>query len=614
MCGIVGALAFGKSKKEPEEKARQEAMLFIATQLLQMTVERGKDATGVSVLFNDGNYAGLKMGIPSPEFIARYGTTEEDYEGLLKLIRDYAKPMRMFLGHCRKATVGNSYDNKNNQPVQVGDIVLIHNGTLDNHNIIFEKLACERTGDVDSEAIARLMHHYSNNGQEPFTMDMLDEVTKRIDGSYSVLGFSGNNPYQMFQMRDLRPAEMILIRPLKAVFVASEKKFIENTLYEYNKFAKLFAQGLKLPYLRKEHVDFETLPDDSHALWDLTVEIADDTNLKDLFTTRKNVITGQKLWKAPTKTTTYVGGGGTHYGAGGTGYQGGAGSDGWTGASSQKPAAESVAPKSNKAAMDDDDDSEDTAYVWNDKLNAYAKETGGSSERQDLNVEISSDSGKIDTSGLEVETPEEAENLVNDPAKVVEHVASDKQTVKHAEAMESGGPIDPNTGVVVEVDLSVDAQAIKKAEEFVGNGLTKFEKDDEVLEVLEVKHADSLKNLPLFALSNRIMTFLAKKFFYEGYKARKKEETIVEKGAVVEKKIRVLKILTKILAKTLDASQKPKKIEKRMAAVLKEMPRIVNTLGPEDVSAVLTRGDTKTSTTLSTLNGQLKEISAEKKE
>ena len=124
MCGIVGALAFGKLEKK-EEALRREAIIYACTQLLQMTVERGKDATGVSMLFRDGNYTGLKMGIPSPDFIARYGETENDFEGLLKIAREYPKPLSVFLGHCRKATVGNTYENVNNQPVKVGDIVLI---------------------------------------------------------------------------------------------------------------------------------------------------------------------------------------------------------------------------------------------------------------------------------------------------------------------------------------------------------------------------------------------------------------------------------------------------------------------------------------------------------
>ena len=82
MCGIVGAFAFEKFESKTDERIRRESSIFITTQLLQKTVERGKDATGVSLLWSDGNYTGLKMGIPSPDFIARYGETEKNYEGI----------------------------------------------------------------------------------------------------------------------------------------------------------------------------------------------------------------------------------------------------------------------------------------------------------------------------------------------------------------------------------------------------------------------------------------------------------------------------------------------------------------------------------------------------
>jgi hypothetical protein len=617
MCGIVGALAFGKFEKKQDEIARREAIIFITTQLLQVTVDRGKDATGTSVLFSDGNFAGLKMGIPSPEFIARYGETEKDYEGLLKLMREYKAPIRTFLGHCRKATVGNTYDNKNNQPVQVGDIVLIHNGTIDNHHIICNNLGCDRTGDVDSEAIAQLLYHYSQNGTIPFTMKMLEETTKRLDGSYSVLGFNGNNPYQVFQFRDGRPAEMCLIRPLKTVFIASEKKFIENTLFEYNKMAKLFSPNIKLPYLRKENVEFDFMADDTFGLWDLTKDIDDNTLIRSLYETDKSVLLANKLWKVPTKGTTTVYGNTAAHNYN-TSAMGGLPGAGWAGASSDRCASSAKDSTANVSASKDDDDT-DSAYIWNEKLDAYVKETSiGASA--DLNVQINAESGKMEdvsklvdeviadaalnqsgndkNGGLTEVPPNQSENLVSDPAKVNEV------------APPPAKPIEKST--IVEVDLKIDPEALKKAKEYVERGLIKFETNTEVMDVLEVKHEDSLKNLPLFALTNRIIKYFAAKFFYAGYKARKEEEnTGDDKQKSAEKKIRVLKITAKILGKALDTF-KPKEVDKSIDEQIKDMPKIVNTLQIEDITSVLTGGDTKTSPTLKSLAGKLKEATDKK--
>ena len=151
MCGIIGAMSFGEVEDAKMERLRQESMIFLATELLQLTQSRGKDATGVTTLFSDGNFTGFKMGIPSPDFIARFGETDTDYDGFLKVWRENwqkrKKAAKTFIGHCRKTSIGEADDNNNNHPIKVGDIVGIHNGTLTNYEKIFKKLRCPRDGE-----------------------------------------------------------------------------------------------------------------------------------------------------------------------------------------------------------------------------------------------------------------------------------------------------------------------------------------------------------------------------------------------------------------------------------------------------------------------------------
>lgn len=611
MCGIVGALAFGKTTKA-EEAMRREAIIFICTELLQMTVERGKDATGVSMLFGDGNFTGLKMGIPSPDFIARYGETEKDFEGILKIAREYAKPLSVFLGHCRKATVGNTYENQNNQPVQVGETVLIHNGTIDNHNIIFDHLKCDRTGDVDSESIARLLYHYSNMGQEPYTIEMLDEVTKRLDGSFSVLGFNGNNPYQVVQFRDARPAEIVLVRPLKTVFIASEKKFLENVLFAYNKMARLFIPGMKFPHLVKENVEFDLLPDESMCIWDLTKEIGAETKIKDLNDWKKIVPVAQKIWKAPTKSYNT----GTHYNNGGFyGGVGGTKSNGWEGSHSgasspnaQNTGTKYTAPAVNKtsAVGEDNDDADGTAFIWNAKLGKYSKETALVDVIANGAVEVNADTGKItsDTKAEEQDNPlpevdeKIAEGLICSPAKVTEH---SPPTENRAVSTSPAPAAETKT-----VNMSVDTEATVKAREYIEKGLEKFENDEEVLDALDVEHAESLKSLPLFALANRIAKALAGRYFHDGYKARKEESGVKE---VATGKIKTLKTITRLLGKALDGF-KENKVNKGLTKAIEEMPRAVKAIAPEDLT-ILTESDLKASPTIGALKGKIASLKKE---
>jgi amidophosphoribosyltransferase len=299
MCGLVAALAYGGFMEKRLEKIRQESMIFLTTELLTLTQNRGKDATGVATLFEDGDYMGLKMGVSAQEFIARFGNTEEDYEGYLQIWRKKVRPAKISIGHCRKPSAGigsGTENNNNNHPIKIGDVIGVHNGTLTNQDKIFANLGCKRDGGVDSEAIFRLLHHYTDNGNEPFTTQALQETCKRISGSYAVMAFSGNNPFQMAAFRDGRPLEIALIRPLKMVLLASEKDFLRMAVFRYNKMAKLYQTGLlKFLSLSKDDVDFESLSDDSLFLFDVRKEITAATKVDDLFITEKVPTTG-KIW------------------------------------------------------------------------------------------------------------------------------------------------------------------------------------------------------------------------------------------------------------------------------------------------------------------------------
>jgi len=554
MCGIVGALTFDAFEKKTEEKVRTEASIFITTQLLQATVERGKDATGISLLWADGNYTGLKMGIPAPEFIARFGDTENDFEGFLKLWRNYPKLMKVFIGHCRKSSIGNSYDNKNNHPIQIGDIIMLHNGTLTNHETIFDKLNCDRLGDVDSEAIGRLLHHYTSGGVEPFTLDMLVETTRRLHGTYSVLAMSGNNPYQVAQFRDGRPAEMVLVKPLKMVFIASEKKFLENVLFEYNKMSKLFAIATKFPYLKQSDVEFKILPDDTAALWDLTIPVTTETKIEDLYDSEKTPLRVDKLWSNIT-TTTY--------------------NKSNVNTPANKTTSTEVNAKGKKNGSGDNAEVDADGLVWSKALNKYKGQDGIKTTKEYGAVIIDVEKGSVTAAGKELNVvnlkavdKDVVENLITGAAEIKE--LSLKRTDDAAKSLategkknsgESGDNVEDKTaGTTIEVDMTSDPEALKKAEEIVENGLTKYETDDEVAADVEASDTSILRPLPIYALANRIKKFIFKQGWYTGYVARKAEEKQPDTVGVLtdqkkenaEKKIRIMKAVIKIMASALE--------------------------------------------------------------
>lgn len=291
MCGIVGIFRLGeKIEKEP---MLEETMLFLFTELMAQTEIRGKDATGVSALFDDGSYLIQKAGKKASDFLTTSGKTEKDYRGFLQMCKGYDSPMRNLVGHCRKSSVGNTWDNENNHPVRAGEIIGVHNGTLKNHEIIFNKLKCKREGVVDSEAIFRLVQHYTNDCKEPFTTDTLAEVIKRLDGTYSCISYNANNPFQVALMRKGRPMELALLTQLKLLLVFSEYAFLTKAIAAYNRFAQLYPEDMSL--ISTIGYTTSALLDNSVAVVDLTKEA---TTIPDLLT-KKDTMSLKRVWGKP---------------------------------------------------------------------------------------------------------------------------------------------------------------------------------------------------------------------------------------------------------------------------------------------------------------------------
>lgn len=579
MCGIVGAFAFGNTTAK-EEKMRQEAMIYITTQLLQATVERGKDATGMTLIHSDGNYTGLKMGIQAPEFIVSEGGNEGDFEGQLKIWREYKSPVRIFMGHCRKASVGNSYDNKNNQPIKVEDILCIHNGTLDNHNKIFENLGCAREGDVDSEGIGRLLHFYTQNGTIPFNKDMIFEIMRRLEGTFSVIAASGNNPYQAAQFRVTRPAEWALVKPLRTVFVASEKKFFENVFFEYNKFAKLFAQMMKLPTLGSKDVEFKIMEEDSMAIWNLAAEITPETKLADLVQTFKGPAWGDRIWKA-NSATTY--GNTTSKKA-----EVNAHSPTVPGAQTGTQRATEQTGTGTKGS-----DPNTTGLVWSKTLNKFKTQDGITTSKSMGHVEIDPETGVVSelkksqknftaeknqsvVGGFKPTNQEKVEELVASqvpiekiPLSVTKSVVTEPSEKK---AIDRGTGISgtskclsnvlPKQIQLTDVDMTTNPEAIAAAETYVEGNMLRYEKDAEVLIDIDAADEDSLRQLPLFSLANRIKKAFFKKAFIAGYIYASKTKGHSElaeqlrrrrddKISNAESKIRTLKLALRVVSAML---------------------------------------------------------------
>jgi len=556
MCGIIGAMTFG-GDLPVSEKVRREATIFIITELLQLTQTRGKDATGISTLFEDGSYIGLKMGIPSIEFISDFGGKETNYDGFLKLWREEEQAFKIFLGHCRKSSVGNSWDNVNNHPIKVGDIVGVHNGTLTNYEKIFKNLACKRDGEVDSEAIFRLMHHFSDGGKNPFTEEMIYQVATRLQGSYAVLTYNGNNPYQMASFRDGKPIEMALIKPLNMVFIASEQKFLKQAVFRLNKQIHIYNTFPEELHLSESNVEYKMMIDDTMSIFDLTKEVTDETKIVDLYHSKK-VERTDKIWKKETTTT-----GTTNTANTGrkTTPPASSANKGTTNAWNEKNKTKS-GTEVNASSSSTDKDKKVIGSVWNKSMRSFSPVEADIEKAKkikciDIDVEAEdktadekaadkatkgvkkivgvNDSGDL----FELREANSAEKLVGvSTADVKERRSETSVDVnKPKNALNNVADKVAKEKAMV-VDLTVDPKALELAEKNVKDR-KRFESDEDMMVNLEIDSQKVLDKLPLHALANRVQRFAQKLGFYQGYRSGK-EEGAKESSIEAARKFKVI--------------------------------------------------------------------------
>lgn len=307
MCGIVVGLAFGKLNQR-DESMRQRLLRYFTTELMVATEERGRDATGATILFNDGKYMGLKRGEKVSDFLSVFGESKECYGSLLKVWREYPQRGRIYLGHCRAGTTGDKEDNENNHPIKIGNLVGIHNGVIKNHDEIFKKLGCKRDGKVDSEAIFRLFEHYTQKGKEPFTLDMIQEIVNKLEGQYAVTLFNADNLEQVPVFRDGRPVEFVLLRKYGILLMTSESKFWNRIHFRYERMAFYYNEihSIKLPsFLGNDEIVTACMPDDTALLFDLSKKVGKDTKISDLAESKKTLARNEKEWQTKSTTTYY---------------------------------------------------------------------------------------------------------------------------------------------------------------------------------------------------------------------------------------------------------------------------------------------------------------------
>ncbi|MFJ5240860.1 glutamine--fructose-6-phosphate transaminase (isomerizing) [Pseudomonas neuropathica] len=194
MCGIVGAVA-------------ERNITAILLEGLKRLEYRGYDSAGVAVFTNDETL----------ERMRRPGKVSE----LEAALAEHPLVGRLGIAHTRWATHGAPCE-RNAHPHFSGDIAVVHNGIIENHEALREQLKALDyvfTSDTDTEVIAHLLNHKLKD--QPDLSVALKATVKELHGAYGLAVINAKQPDRLVAARSGSP--LVIGLGLGENFLASDQ-------------------------------------------------------------------------------------------------------------------------------------------------------------------------------------------------------------------------------------------------------------------------------------------------------------------------------------------------------------------------------------------------------
>ena len=194
MCGIVGAVA-------------ERNITAILVEGLKRLEYRGYDSAGVAVYTNDEKLERLR----------RPGKVSELEQALA------TEPLvgRLGIAHTRWATHGAPCE-RNAHPHFSGDLAVVHNGIIENHEALREQLKALGyvfTSDTDTEVISHLLNHKLKDLRDLTVA--LKATVKELHGAYGLAVISAQQPDRLVAARSGSP--LVIGLGLGENFLASDQ-------------------------------------------------------------------------------------------------------------------------------------------------------------------------------------------------------------------------------------------------------------------------------------------------------------------------------------------------------------------------------------------------------
>jgi glucosamine--fructose-6-phosphate aminotransferase (isomerizing) len=194
MCGIVGAVA-------------ERNITAILVEGLKRLEYRGYDSAGVAVYTNDEKLERMRR--PGKVSELEQALTTEPLVG------------RLGIAHTRWATHGAPCE-RNAHPHFSGDLAVVHNGIIENHEALREQLKALGyvfTSDTDTEVIAHLLNHKLKDLRDLSVA--LKATVKELHGAYGLAVISSKQPDRLVAARSGSP--LVIGLGLGENFLASDQ-------------------------------------------------------------------------------------------------------------------------------------------------------------------------------------------------------------------------------------------------------------------------------------------------------------------------------------------------------------------------------------------------------
>ena len=171
MCGIVGAIA-------------DRDVVPLLVEGLKRLEYRGYDSAGIAIV--DGEDAVRRVRRTGRVAEMEAAAEAEGFQATLGI------------GHTRWATHGGVTEGNAHPHISHGELALVHNGIIENHEAQRERLTAlgyAFDSQTDTEVIAHLIHHHQSQGLD--LLAALQASVRELDGAYAVAVISKRDPGRM---------------------------------------------------------------------------------------------------------------------------------------------------------------------------------------------------------------------------------------------------------------------------------------------------------------------------------------------------------------------------------------------------------------------------------